>query len=142
MANNSRDQQEYSFILKKIQLIEKSLVAISKKENENEYDFDMSLKITMDPGKRASIHLLSVNVKTKNSNKKLASVSILCFFDISNFDNLVEDHPNGKTLPQGLLNLLNTAVIGTMRGVMYSEFRGTVLDNVFLPVLDSRRLEK
>lgn len=142
MTKNKEYQQEYSFSLKKVQLVEKTLTAIPKRENEKDYDFDIALNITLDPEKRASIHLLSVSVKTKVSNKKLGSVAIFCFFDITNFEDVVVNDQNGQTLPQALINLLNTVVIGTMRGVMYSEFRGTVLDNVLLPVLDPRRFEK
>jgi len=141
-TSDNENLPEYSFSLKKIQLVEKTLSLVPKKENQDDYDFDISLKITLDPIKKCSIHFMNVGVRIKSDNRKVASVSIVCFFEINNFDQLVTNDQNELTLPQSLLNLLNTVVIGTVRGITYSEFRGTALDNAILPVLDPRKFQK
>ena len=46
------------------------------------------------------------------------------------------------SFPKIYLNLLNAVVIGTMRGVLYSELRGTQLDDAILPVLDPSKLQR
>lgn len=141
-TTNSEHLPEYSFSLKKIQIVEKTMLAIPRKESQINFDYDISLNVTLDPEKKHSIHFMSVSVKNKNDNKKIASISIACLFEIANFDKLVISDQNEMALPQGLSNLLNTVVIGTIRGIMYSELRGTFLDDAILPVLDPRRFQK
>lgn len=85
--------------------------------------------------------MFAIKVKSKPDNRILASFSIVCVFEIFNFESLFKPTADDTGLPQGLLNLLNTVVIGTMRGVKFSEFRGTALDNAILPVLDPTRFE-
>lgn len=135
-------EQRYSFALKKIQLLEKSLGIITKRESEDKYDFDVSLKINLNDENQICINMFSVKVKLKTEKNVLASISILCVFDIFNYDQIVLKTSPTPELPNALLNLLNTVVIGTMRGVMFSEFRGTALDNVVLPVLDPSKFER
>jgi hypothetical protein len=141
-SNVQNLEQTYSFALKRIQLLEKNLEIVAKKEDQDKYDFDINLKINVDAEKHLSIHMFSVKVIYKPDDKILASVSIICVFDIFNFEKLLHENGASRSLPQGLLNLLNTVVVGTMRGVMFSEFRGTALDNVVLPVLDPTRFQK
>lgn len=135
-------EQGYSFALKKIQLLEKSLGVIAKKESEDKYDFDISLKVNLNDENQICINMFSVKVKLKTEKNILASISILCVFEIFNYDQVVLKASPTPELPNALLNLLNTVVIGTMRGVMFSEFRGTALDNVVLPVLDPSKFER
>lgn len=141
-TTNKENLPEYSFSLKRIQLVEKTMLVVPRKESQITFDYDISLNITLDPEKKHSIHYMSVSVNSKKDNKKIASVSIACLFEIANFDNLVLSDQNELALPQSLSNLLNTVVIGTLRGIMYSEFRGTLLDDAILPVLDPRRFQK
>jgi hypothetical protein len=142
MTDSNIAQQEYSFSLKRIQLLEKSLGIVTRRENDDSFDFDISMKITIDQPKHLSIHMFAVKVKHKTDNRQLASLAIVCIFEIYKFDEVFKPDPASTGLSQGLLNLLNTVVIGTMRGVMFSEFRGTALDNAILPVLDPTRFER
>ncbi|MES2062586.1 MAG: hypothetical protein V4456_11740 [Bacteroidota bacterium] len=139
---NDLTQQQYSFALKRIQLLEKNLAIVAKRENDDSFDFEIAMNIKVDEGKHLSIHMFAIKVKSKPDNRILASLSIVCVFEIFNFENVFIPNATNTGLPQGLLNLLNTVVIGTMRGVMFSEFRGTALDNAILPVLDPTRFER
>jgi hypothetical protein len=141
---NSREvlQKDYSFALKRIQLLEKSLGIVAKRESDSNYDFDISSSISIDVEKHLSMHVFAVKVKFKPDNRELASVSIVCVFDIFNFNEVISTDSTNPSLPPDLLNLLNTVVIGTMRGVMFSEFRGTALDNLILPVLDPTKFKR
>jgi hypothetical protein len=139
---NDLTQKQYSFVLKRIQLLEKSLGIVAKRVDDNNLDFDISMNINVEQTKHLSIHMFAVKVKSKPDNRILASLSIVCVFEIFNFETVFQPNAIDTGLPQGLLNLLNTVVIGTMRGVMFSEFRGTALDNAILPVLDPTRFER
>jgi hypothetical protein len=134
--------QGYSFSITSIQLIEKQLSFPPKRDKVTEFDFDISLNITTNREKKQSIHFMNVTVTTKEDKKKVGSLSMVCFFQIDEFDTILVQEENEIRLPQDLIYLLNTVVIGTARGVMYSEFRGTFLDEAYLPVLDPRQFQK
>ena len=45
-------------------------------------------------------------------------------------------------LPQEFITLLNSIALSTTRGVMFSQFRGTVLHNAILPIIAPAKFEK
>jgi len=131
----------FSFTLKKIHLIEKSLNLINSGGKE-EFTFDISLQITSNRDIKESIHIMHVLINTKKDGAKAGLIKLACSFFIPNYEEYILEDDTNASLPKDLLYLLNTVVIGTMRGVMFSEFRGTVLNNAYLPVLDPRGFEK
>jgi hypothetical protein len=143
-TKNNDSLEEYSFSLKEIQIIAKTLtfINIQKKDKKIEFDFDISLSITTNTERRQSIHFMNVSITSKDDKKNVGTLSIVCIFEIDNFESLVTSKNNEISLPQKLVYLLNTVVIGTIRGIMYSEFRGTILDEAILPVLDPRLFQK
>lgn len=134
--------KEYSFTLKRINLLEKSLRFTSPISKGEEFAFNISLQVAGTPDAKESVHIMGVDINRKKDGEKLGSIQLGCTFSIQNFEEYVSDGNNIGALPQDLLYLLNTVVIGTMRGVMFSEFRGTFLSNAYLPVLDPRGFEK
>lgn len=139
----SNNPETYSFVLKQIDLIEKSLRIYSKKDKKAEYDYDISLQIVPNPVDNYSFHLISVNISPKGQEKDIiATVKLSFIFEISNLQNIAIVENDDITLPEGLLNLLNAVVIGTMRGVLFSELRGTQLDDAILPVLDPSKFQR
>jgi hypothetical protein len=141
--NIESNQQTYSFSLKRIDLIEKSLRVYSKKEKKVDYDYGISLQIIPNPPDNQSFHIMSVNIFPKGQEKDIiATVRLGFIFEIFDLENIAITNDEGITLPEGLLNLLNAVVIGTMRGVIFSELRGTQLDDAVLPVLDPSKFQK
>lgn len=135
--------EKYSFVLKKVELIEKTLRVYNKKDKKTEYDFDMSLQISPDLGDNRCFHMMAVNISPKNHEKDIiASFRLVFIFEISDLKNISIETNEGVILPEGLLNLLNAVVIGTMRGVIFSELRGTLLDDAILPVLDPSKFQR
>lgn len=129
----------YSFTLKKIHLIEKSLSLVDSTTKNEEFTFDVSLQIGNNAELKETIHIMQVLINTKKNKSKAGSIKLACSFFIPNSDEYSTG--NNVSLPQDFIYLLNTVVIGTMRGVMYSEFRGTILNNAYLPVLDPKQFE-
>jgi hypothetical protein len=41
-------------------------------------------------------------------------------------------------LPSGIIDLLNSVSVSTVRGMMFSAFKGTFLHNAVLPVIDPK----
>ncbi len=141
--HSSIGSETYSFALRQIDLIEKSLKTYIKKEKKIEYDYDISLQIIPNPNDNHSLHMMSVDIFPKSQDKEIIATFKLGFvFEIPNLKNIAIISEEGITLPEGLLNLLNAVVIGTMRGVVFSELRGTLLSDVILPVLDPSKFKR
>ena len=140
MSTDNKEQDVFSFSLEDIEILEKSFSYLPKKADKK-FDFDIGLKISINAPKKQSVHVINVSIVLKGEKKKVAAFSIGCIFEINDLENLVIIEKGETTLPQALLNLLNAVVIGTTRGIIYSELRGTVLDGTFLPVLDPRGFE-
>ena len=141
-SEQNENLPEYSFALKRIQTVEKNLTLITSKVDPVDLGFDITLNVKLDIPKKISAHFMSVTISNKQISKTIASLSIVCFFDIDNIEGHTINTGGQLSLPQPLLNLLNTVVIGTLRGVLYSELRGTLLDNALLPVLDPRKFQR
>lgn len=140
----SGNAETYSFALRKIDLIEKTLRVYNKKEKKVEYDYRISLQIIPNPTDNHSFHVMSVDIFPKGQEKEIISTVKLGFvFEIPDLESIaITSEEEGITLPEGLLNLLNAVVIGTMRGVIFSELRGTQLDDAILPVLDPSKFQR
>lgn len=141
--NTEDSQSSYSFVLKRIDLIEKSLNVYYKKEKKIEYDYQISLRIAPSPEENQSLHLMSVTIIPKGNEKDiLATVTLAFTFTIFDLQSIAKVNEDGIALPDNLLNLLNAVVIGTMRGVLYSELRGTPVEDAILPVLDPSKFQR
>ncbi len=135
-------QQAFSFMLKSIDILEKSF-KVFKKDKKLDYDYGIALEIAPNPQINQSFHLMTVSVSPKGQEKEILATLRLGFvFEIANLEQIVVVQDNNITLPPGLLNLLNAVVIGTMRGVLFSELRGTMLEDAILPVLDPSKFER
>lgn len=139
---NTVANKEYSFELKRISLLEKNLTLLNQTGKLDEFTFDISLQIGNNPEMKECLHIMRVAINSKKLEKLVGSIQLLCAFFIPNFEEYIISGDQNSSLPKDLLYLLNSVVIGTMRGVMYSEFRGTVLNNAYLPVLDPRQFER
>ena len=139
---NTEPDKEYSFELKRMSILEKSLTLLNQGGKQDEFAFDVALKIGNNPETKECLHIMRVRINSKSTGKTVGSIQLLCAFFIPNFEDYASDGDNKPSLPKDLLYLLNSVVIGTMRGIMFGEFRGTVLNNAYLPVLDPRQFEQ
>jgi len=139
---NSDPNKEYAFELKRVTLLEKNLNISNQGGKQDEFAFDVSLQIGNNPESKECLHIMRVEITSKKTAKLVGSIQLLCAFLIPNFEEYISDSDKNQSLPKDLLYLLNSVIIGTMRGVMFSEFRGTVLNNAYLPVLDPRKFEQ
>jgi len=142
-------EKGYSFSLKDIEILEKSYVYTPDKP-EGDYNFEISLNVNTDMPAGRTVHIFNVVIFINNENsggkkegkRQVGSLSVGYIFHIINLNEIALVENNQITLPPDLLSLLNGVVIGTTRGILFSEYRGTVLSNAILPVLDPRSFTK
>ena len=63
-------------------------------------------------------------------------------FEVENFADFINEENGDVNLPEILSNSLNSITLSTVRGLMFSGFKGTFLHNAILPVIDPNSLIK
>lgn len=143
-TETNNEQERFTFKLKKIDILEKYVSLYQDDDKgDDDFDFGISLQIAPDANLNQSVHILKVDVTTKKDKENIiASFTLGAIFEIPELEKISTYEGDVVRLPQTLQTLLTTVVIGTMRGVMYTEFRGTSLRDVLLPVLDPSAFQK
>lgn len=77
-----------------------------------------------------------VNITIKHHDKRIGGISTSCFFEVLNYSEFVTLNKDEKyEIYPPLTEELNHISIGTSRGVMFAQFKGTTLHNAFLPII-------
>lgn len=124
------------FQIRNIEIIEQHLYIINKPfEKIVSYNFDINLEHRVDIENKNVIVNTSVTI-LKEDEEKLGSFRSLCIFHVSNLDEFIEKETKHINLPHDLLVTFNSVSISTTRGLMFSNFRGTILHSAVLPIVN------
>jgi len=77
-----------------------------------------------------------VDIFIDESEETLANLSASLIFEIENLSHYVFEKE--LKLPSDVIIALNSISISTVRGIMFSAFKGTYLHNAILPVVDPK----
>jgi len=88
------------------------------------------------------IIIASIQILHEDKETRLASVKASCIFEVENFADFINEENGDVNLPEILSNSLNSITLSTVRGLMFSGFKGTFLHNAILPVIDPNSLIK
>ena len=93
-------------------------------------------------GSCISVEVRSAAINTK-TNIEVASCAVVLTYTVENIAEFVTREPNDKLTvrDQLMVNMLNPAY-GTLRGVMYARFVGTLLERRPLPLISIQDLVK
>lgn len=139
-------QKTINIKINSIDIFSKNIYRTVIKETD-EFMFDVSTQTGLDSAMSLVVIFVRVNIKHTPDRKTFsedvsASVMIGVSFKIENFEQDLEKTENGEYgVPKDLENMLKTVSISTMRGVMYSEFRGTPFHKAILPIIFSDTLK-
>lgn len=129
------EEKKFTYRIDGIDIIEKSIFRSNIKDGEVQ-NFEIKTQTLVDDSKDLIIILVQVKVKKAEEPNEIAKVIIGVGFNIENFKNVFEKNEKDLyIIPPNFENMLKTISISTMRGVMYSEFRGTYLHTSILPIV-------
>lgn len=137
---NSNNNNSLSFNLKKIELIEKSLKS-RKLEDNTVFKYDVLLYQHVDSINSIIIVNPRVTIKdTNNESDVLAHFSVNFIFHVEDIKQFIDEKNESIKLPEMLIMTINSISISTLRGIIYSELRGTFLHHTILPIFDTKNL--
>lgn len=100
------------------------------------FNFDIQLESKGDSKNKLYIVITSVQIKNEDKSILLGGLTAACIFYIDNFEEVVKTHEDGKVdVHPDIVKTLNLISLSTLRGIMYTTFKGTLLHQAILPIL-------
>jgi hypothetical protein len=128
---------DFQLRFQSIELVAKSLEPPSGQLKDDDLNFNYLVDLKLSPEQKLAFVITDVTLLRISDKSTLAYFKLLTVFQVLNFDDVFKkvDH-NVFDVPLQLEILLKSAGLSTIRGVIYSELRGTYLNNAILPLID------
>jgi len=121
-----------------IQIISKSIAALLPENLDRQlfFNFDIKVETRVQAPLKFVIPFVSVKIRQGENPESLAEFVIACYFEIEDFENVITLNDDGLfNVPVQLDSLIRPVSVSTARGIIYSELRGTYLQNTIMPVV-------
>lgn len=106
------------------------------------FNFNIGIETKADATNKLVFVIVSIDIRNDDQSLILGSLTVSCIYEIVNFDTLMKNDAEGKLeIPTQLIEILNSISISTVRGVMFSTFKGTFLHNAVLPIIDPKQIK-
>lgn len=130
-------EKNISFKLKNIEFTESSLTAINFPIGiDTIFNFNININHLINIKENLIAIKPNVEILAENNDTILGKLSASLIFEFENLENFVVD--NEVKLPTDIIVTINSISISTIRGIMFSTFKGTYLHNAFLPIIDPK----
>lgn len=137
------EQNNISFRLKNIELIQSNLSAVNVSiTSETLFKFNINIEhlVNLNENAIAIKPIVEIFMGEQNNKTILGGLSANLIFEFENLPNFVIE--NEVKLPTDIINSINSISISTVRGIMFSTFKGTYLHNAFLPIIDPKSFNR
>jgi len=129
--------QEISFQLKGIELLDVQLNHPQKPlPAQTTFHFNINLEHRINAENKLVIVICTINVIHEDKTTNLGSLKASCIFEVENMQDFTLQDKNRIQFHEGILTTFNSISISTVRGIMFSQFKGTFLHNAHLPVIN------
>ena len=119
-----------------IELVFKSVEEMPLNGVGPQFFFDLRVDIKVHAELKLVIPFVTIKIRGGEEPVELAKIGVSCLFEIEDFENVLLMNEHGLyVVPPALEATIKPVAVSTARGVMYSEFRGTYLNNAVLPVI-------
>lgn len=129
---------ETTFHLHGIELLSFSLAPEPSENGEKQvgYVFNVQQEQKTNPDKQLVIVFTTVTVQQSGSSIPLASAMVACGFGVASFAGTLTRQANGEyQIASGIGQAVSRAATGITRGILYSQLRGSYLQDCVLPLL-------
>ena len=129
---------------KAVELLYSNLSATHANTNNNAaFSFEIKTEIQLNQEQKFVIVIIAVKILNESKETQIGSLATSNIFYIDNYNKVVTQDADGKAiLPELFVTTLNAISLSTTRGVMWSTFKGTMLHDAILPIIDPKMVEK
>ncbi len=130
-------EKNISFRLKNIEFSESSIVGIDYTiSTDTIFKFNINIEHLVNIDENWIAIKPNIEIFTEENDVILGKLSSSLIFE---FENLASHVVKKEVkLPSDIIIAMNSISISTIRGIMFSTFKGTYLHNAFLPVIDPK----
>jgi hypothetical protein len=128
---------EKPFKIHGIELISFSIQPQSSREYSKDLlELNIKQEQKTNAEKKLVIIFTSVNIREVGKESSLASLNVACGFEIPSFNDILRENSKGEYVIAHDLSISITRIsIATTRGILYSQLRGSYLQDSTLPLL-------
>lgn len=128
-------EQTFNIRFDGIELIEKHLYK-DIANPDDQFSFETKVQTFVDAIKNLLVAFVSISIRKENGDTPFAT--IICAFgyhvaELASFKD--ESEPDKFNIPPDLDNMVRQISISTMRGIVFSELRGTHLHRAIVPII-------
>lgn len=106
------------------------------------FQFDLAIEHRLNLENKLVIVICKVGIRDEAKEILYGELKGSCIFFVEKLDEYFNKETNKLTLPDEFIITLNSVTISSMRGLMFSFFRGTFLHQAILPIVDPKSFEK
>jgi len=132
-------EQNVTFSVVGIELLEFAIKPFGKPIPDNiPLKYNVNIEHRFNIESQSLFVIVSVEILGRSEEVELCTAKTSCIYKIENLSDFV----TGKKveLPEQFIVSINSISLSTIRGVLFTLFRGTHLHNVILPILDPERI--
>ncbi|WP_299550854.1 hypothetical protein [Seonamhaeicola sp.] len=126
--------------LSNIEILEFNL----KQINESDFNHEKlsgNLGVSGDYEEELSEVKVTINVRIEKNGenpKQIGNLKVMFSYYVDGLEKLEDE--DGGILPKSMVDTFNAISISTTRGILFTKFQATILDNFILPLIDHTKL--
>lgn len=101
------------------------------------FQFHVSLEATINAELKQANVVNKIEIRSEVKGPSLAYLTVRYSFDFIGFDLLETDKSGTPIIPRAIQIGMNAIALSTTRGIMFSKFKGTAVQNAILPLIDA-----
>lgn len=134
---------EIKFQIRNIELIDLTLKHPRRPvEKETTFSFKINVEQKFIEEQNLVAVTTFIGILEEEDQEPLGSLRTNCIFFVENLNQFLQEDTNSILLPDQFNTTLNSISLSTTRGIMFSQFRGTFLHNMILPIVNPADLKK
>jgi hypothetical protein len=134
MDKKKIDNIEFRFIA--IEIRSKMMKELSQSKPGAAVTFTVKAESKVIPDQGIVIMRINVLIFDGKDSETFAEFTVECMFEILDFDKHIKTNDKGLfVIPPHLESIIKPVSISTVRGIIYSELRGTYLNSSIMPVI-------
>jgi len=135
--------KEITFQLKGIELLD---IRLSHPQKllpvKTTYHFNINLEHRINSKNKLVNVICTVSIADNDNSSELGLIKASCIFEVTNITDFINNETKQVNFPEKVLITLNSITISTVRGIIFSQFKGTFLHNAYLPIIDPQSFTK
>lgn len=132
-------EKPIGFQLKVIELLDFSLINPKKLiPPQIVFNFDIKIEHKILAENNFVAVVVTIDIYGDQKEQKYGSLMASCIYEVQELKEYIDPKKSIPDLPETFMTAVNSISISTVRGILFSQLRGTFLHNAILPVVDPK----